>query len=299
MNHELNSVNYELPQVIELDETNSTNTFLRNYRPQHPAAITLATAEFQTAGRGQAGNSWESERGQNLLFSILVEPENLPAQHVFTMSEIIALSIRETVMLHLRAVQEAPPVTVKWPNDIYVADSKIAGILIENDFCGAGVARCIIGCGVNINQTQFTFPTLPAPRPQGTTPTPVSLRQLTGIEWNRQQILTSIVDAFRRRYARLTEATARHNAESISDEKHSAESLCDERHSAESISDAIAAIHAEYKASLYRRQGLHAYRDATGEFLAEIADVEPSGHLLLRDSQGRLRRYAFKEVAYR
>ena len=82
---------------IELDETVSTNTFLATYRPAEPDTITVVTTEFQTAGRGQTGNSWESEKGKNLLFSILVQPKTLPATHVFLLSEAIALSIREAI----------------------------------------------------------------------------------------------------------------------------------------------------------------------------------------------------------
>ncbi len=272
--------------MIELDETLSTNSFLKDYHPIAPTDITLVTAEYQSAGRGQAGNSWESERGKNLLFSLQVRPSALPAASIFVLSEAIALSLRDAVLQILtsdpynpavqsvtpHAVDTIPPVTVKWPNDIYVADSKIAGILIENSFLGNNVEHSIIGCGININQQNFHFPKFAASRSDGTPscPIPVSLFQLLGHETERQIVLETIITAFRRRYEAIQVEGAK----------------------------AITAIHNDFRQALYRREGFHAYRDATGIFNAEITDVEPSGHLLLCDANGHLRRYAFKEVSF-
>ena len=272
-------------KFIELDETVSTNTFLATYQAAEPAALTVVTADYQTAGRGQPGNSWESERGKNLLFSILVQPASLPASHVFALSEAIALSIREAIVSFLNLpstkdeslspfeeIKKELPVTVKWPNDVYVGDSKIAGILIENTLRGDHVARSVIGCGVNVNQTEFHFPSLtPHPstlNPQPSTPIPVSLRQLIGHDCDRRDILHHILEAFRRRYDTL-------------DPQPSAQR-----------------IHTDYLAALYCRTGLHPYRDAQKQFDAEIVDVEPSGHLVLREANGSIRRYAFKEIEY-
>jgi BirA family biotin operon repressor/biotin-[acetyl-CoA-carboxylase] ligase len=166
--------------MIELDETTSTNTFLRDYRPLTPVAITLVTADHQTAGRGQAGHSWESERGQNLLFSLLVQPTLLPSAGVFVLSEAIALSIRGAICDQLRSAAIALPVTVKWPNDIYVGDRKIAGILIENTLKGNHIKDSIIGIGLNVNQQEFL----------SDAPNPVSLCQLLGHEVDRMELLT-------------------------------------------------------------------------------------------------------------
>ena len=284
--------------MIELDETSSTNSYLRDYHPLTAVDITLVTAEHQTAGRGQQGNSWESERSQNLLFSLQVQPSALPSTDVFVLSEAIALSIREAIAAQLGSVtpaassaQDKYTVSVKWPNDIYVGDRKIAGILIENEFRGTHLGRCIIGCGVNINQERFAFASDGRPRDAEAitgqapidalgrdvsrlvahpTPVPVSLYQLKGATTERRFVLEAIVDAFVRRYEAIQSGTPA----------------------------AIAAIHADYLAALYRREGFHPFVDAQGLYQAEIADVEPTGHLILRDADGCLRRYAFKEVAY-
>jgi len=254
--------------MIELDETTSTNTFLANYRPVGQTELTLVTAEYQTSGRGQRGNSWESSRSKNLLFSLMLRPAELPATHVFLLSEIMALSICEAIRQFLvDSSSSAPAVSVKWPNDIYVDNNKIAGILIENDLCGSFVGRCIIGCGVNINQESF----------ESDAPNPVSLRQLLGCEVERTFVLDAIITNFRRYYSALLTSL-----------------------SAKSVKSEVPLVHQAYLSALYRRTGLYPYLEANSSepFLAEIADVEPTGILVLRDSLGNLRRYAFKEVSF-
>lgn len=262
-------------QFIELNEVASTNSFLAEYRPPQSTEFTLVTAEYQTAGRGQTGNSWESAPGQNLLFSLLLHPTFLPPTYLFLLSEAMALSIREAITTFLThpkfplseqisAVSNRPTVSVKWPNDIYVDDRKIAGILIENELCGQHIGRCIIGCGININQAVF----------HSDAPNPVSLRQLLGHDTPRPLVLDAIFTHFRRIYTDLSTTFK--------------------------ATSPIPALHTDYLSALYRRSGLHPFRDKTSPtpFLAEIADVEPSGHLLLRDTTGQLRRYAFKEVSF-
>ena len=261
-------------QMIELDEVNSTNSYLAGYRPPRPTDITLVTAEYQTAGRGQTGNSWESERSQNLLFSLLLHPHSLPAAQMFVLSEAIALAIRGAIISFLndKSVRNRPSaldVTVKWPNDIYVNDCKIGGILIENTLRGQYIDRCIIGCGVNINQATF----------HSDAPNPVSLRQLLGHDVERRFVLEAIIDNFNHHYSSLQSTDSTHSSDPTR---------------------AAAAIHSTYLATLYRRQGLHPYRlpSSPTPFFAEIADVQPSGHLILRDSSGTLHRFAFKEVSF-
>ena len=268
-------------RMIELDETDSTNNFLKGYRPLTPVDVTLVTAEHQSAGRGQAGNSWESERSQNLLFSLLLTACPVPSDQLFSISEAIALAIREAIMDEITRhssfdtrhssfdTRHSSPVTVKWPNDIYVDDRKIAGILIENDLQGSSVSRSIIGCGVNVNQDSFRFPALAPATNDGEkrSPTPISLFQLLGHATERRFVLERIMEHFMHHYADLRRG-------------------------------AFDDIHTRYHAALYRSSGLHSFRDADGPFRASIEGVAPTGHLLLRDTDQRLRRYAFKEVSF-
>lgn len=168
-------------RLLELGEVTSTNDYLRHYRPAEERRLTLATAEHQTAGRGSGRNRWESAPGQNLLFSLLVRPRHIPAHAMFVLSEVMALSIREALNCQLK---------IKWPNDIYYADRKLCGMLIENDLQGTHVERSILGVGINVNQTQFS-PSIP---------NPISLAQILGHEVERRFVLERVVEHFTRYY---------------------------------------------------------------------------------------------------
>lgn len=166
--------------LIHIEETDSTNHYLdqlcRN-ADARPAEYTTVTAEFQTAGKGQRGNSWESEGGRNLLFSYVLYPTFLEARHQFVLSQIASLAVKEELD------QWTDGVSIKWPNDVYRDDRKICGMLLENDLCGACIGRHIAGIGVNINQDAF----------HSDAPNPVSLKQVTGREHDRATILAGIL----------------------------------------------------------------------------------------------------------
>ncbi len=251
---------------VDLDETDSTLLCARSYAAQTDAEFTLVTADFQRAGRGQRGNSWESERGQNLLLALVARPTFLPAAAQFRLSEAVALAVADTVAEH------TDEVTVKWPNDIYVADRKICGILIEHDLSGSGIATSVIGIGLNVNQTTFRSPA----------PNPVSLRQLCGRPVDRSRLLTSLLHHFCTRY----DCLCPRSATSFRNGDH------------DGNTDGYARLDADYARCLYRRRGVHAWRDAAGPFRAAVDHVAPDGTLCLLDTDGRLRRYAFKQVQY-
>ncbi|WP_294618760.1 biotin--[acetyl-CoA-carboxylase] ligase [uncultured Bacteroides sp.] len=166
--------------LIALDETDSTNQYISRlcYDRQAPLTeLTTVTAEFQSAGKGQRGNSWEAEKGKNLLFSFVLYPTFLEARRQFILSQIVSLSIKEELD------KWSDEITIKWPNDIYWRDRKICGILIENDLTGHFIGRSISGIGININQNIF----------RSDAPNPVSLTQITHREHNRYEILASIL----------------------------------------------------------------------------------------------------------
>lgn len=174
---------------ISLDTTASTNEYARRLTDGAGSELTLITAEYQEAGRGAGTNSWESERGRNLLFSLVAFPFHLPASHVFALSEVTALAIRDALGSYV------PQCLIKWPNDVYVGDGKAVGMLIENDLRGKSVRRSIIGVGVNVNQTVF----------RSDAPNPVSLAQLLGREEDRSQVLERIVQQLIHYYGMLEE----------------------------------------------------------------------------------------------
>lgn len=148
-------------------ELTSTNTELARLADEGAPHGTVAIARSQTAGRGQRGNTWESAPGENVTMSVLLRPEGIAPRLQFAISEAVALGVAETLDSYLPAGMHAE---VKWPNDIYVGDRKICGILIENRITSTAIERSIAGIGLNVNQERFV----------SDAPNPVSLRQLTG-----------------------------------------------------------------------------------------------------------------------
>lgn len=173
--------------IIRLKETNSTNSFLRSLNPRPAADVVVAVADYQSAGRGQGSNKWESERGKNLLASISVCPQGIKAAQQFSLSVAGALSVKDVLDRYVDNV------SLKWPNDVYVADSKISGTLIETRVGGSEIKECIFGVGININQEKFL----------GDAPNPVSLRNILGHDVEVEDILRSLISAFERRYTAL------------------------------------------------------------------------------------------------
>jgi BirA family biotin operon repressor/biotin-[acetyl-CoA-carboxylase] ligase len=166
-------VNWE---IVHIDETDSTNRWLKEHGDNYPHPV-VVVADYQTAGRGCGTNTWESERGKNLLFSLLIHPENLPANKQFQISMAISLAILDALG------QLVGDLSIKWPNDIYWRNGKLAGILIENRLQGNLIKDCIMGVGLNVNQRAF----------HSDAPNPVSLWQITGQETDREQLLQEIL----------------------------------------------------------------------------------------------------------
>lgn len=166
---------------LNYSELGSTNSELARLADEGAAAGTVVTARAQTAGRGQRGNSWESAPGLNVTMSVLLRPREVAPREQFAVSEAVALAVAETLDTLLPPSMTA---AVKWPNDIYVGNRKICGILIENRVWPASIERSIAGIGLNVNQRRFL----------SDAPNPVSVWQLTGEEHD--------VDAVARELAR-------------------------------------------------------------------------------------------------
>jgi len=291
--------------IEHIAETDSTNRWLRDWAAAQTGPLTelvekVVVADYQTAGRGCATNSWESERGKNLLFSILIHPKMpsdepassslvhpktpsdepassslihpktpseepassslvhprvlsdegtsvealLPAKRQFHISMAISLAVCEALGQYIGDL------SIKWPNDIYWRDGKIAGILIEQTLKGGYIKDSIIGVGLNVNQRVF----------HSDAPNPVSMWQITEQETDREQLLKEILRAFQYYLG--------------------------------------AEMKEQYLSMLYRRKGFYPYADHGGAFMAELLTVDDDGHLLLRDDNGNQRRYAFKEVTF-
>ncbi|MCC8018471.1 MAG: biotin--[acetyl-CoA-carboxylase] ligase [Rikenellaceae bacterium] len=214
----------------------------------------LIIAEAQTRGRGQRGNRWHSTPGLNLTFSLVTEPRFLPAGEQFLLSEAVSLAVVDTLRRY--AVEAA----IKWPNDIYVGDRKIAGILIENDICGAVLARSVIGVGLNVNETSFP----------DYLPNPVSMSGITGrADRDVTEVLSGFIRDFDTRYTQLS-------------------------------SGHTDTVTTDYDGLIYRKNIPARFRRPSGEiFEGTILRVEPSGQLIIENSHGHEEAFLFKEVEFK
>ncbi len=137
-------------KIIHLDTVDSTNNYTANLQKEGKIQHgTVILADEQSAGRGQRGASWTSSAGENLLLSIYLAPDNLSVVDQPALTHFISLSLID----FLRKIGISGK--IKWPNDIYVNDQKIAGILIENSIRSSRISETIIGVGLNVNQTAF------------------------------------------------------------------------------------------------------------------------------------------------
>ena len=174
-----------------IKQTYSTSTLLREqYSDALPHLYTIRT-DFQIAGRGQAGNSWESEAGKNLLFSALLRYEGIHAAKQWRLSMLVAVALWDTLAKYLPQEQ----LTIKWPNDIYFGDKKLVGILIENSLSGQYVGYSIAGIGVNVNQTQWL----------SSAPNPISMKEITGEKYDVEVLMNEWICSMKSWELRTTE----------------------------------------------------------------------------------------------
>lgn len=162
-------------KILKLQETDSTNSWV-SVNDDRLSSPSLVYSINQTQGRGQRGNSWESEPGKNITASLFFHPKNFEASKQFYLSEAIALAITDFLQdLGISA-------KVKWPNDIYVKDKKICGILVEHVVTGKYITRSIAGFGININQKKFF----------SDAPNPTSVSLITGKEYDIEELIISL-----------------------------------------------------------------------------------------------------------
>lgn len=236
-------MNAAAPEILAVETCASTNSLMRSYTDR-AHGFTIA-ARRQTAGRGQRGNTWEAAPDCNLTFSMLLRPAAIGAARQFELSMLVALAVAEVVEAELSGCGE--PVAVKWPNDIYVGNRKICGMLIENALSGSRIDYAIAGIGINVNQDRFF----------SDAPNPVSMVQIDGQRRPLQPLLERLV-------ARIARAVASYGATAPE-----AEALLE-----------------RYRAKLWHGAGEHSYHEpGAPSFRASVVSIAPSGHLTL--SNGR------------
>jgi BirA family biotin operon repressor/biotin-[acetyl-CoA-carboxylase] ligase len=206
---------------------------------------------YQSAGRGQMGNTWESSDGKNLLISIILFPSMINPAEQFLLSMAVSLAICDFLERHI------PQSTIKWPNDIYVNNDKIAGILIENTILGDKIQNTIAGIGLNINQDVFI----------SDAPNPVSLRMLTGKNYDLSECLNKLTSDLDKRYKQL-------------------------------ISEHFTQIRQEYISRLYHLNEWHKFKDKNGIYSGQLLSVTDNGKLVVEKRDRSKEEYSFKEVDF-
>lgn len=246
-----------------IKQTYSTSTLLRElYSEQLPHLYTIRT-DFQTAGRGQAGNTWESEEGKNLLFSALLRYDNIRATEQWRLSMLVPLALWDVLAKYLPADR----LTIKWPNDIYYDNQKLVGILIENALAGQYIGHSIAGIGLNINQVQWI----------SNAPNPISMKQITGQEYEPEALMNEWIAAMQQwedcSTEQLYQAYYQHLYRREGWHKY-----------------------VEREVSL--TPTAIAPEGIEGEFIATIAGITPQGELILRKENNEETTYHFKQIRF-
>ena len=247
-----------------IKQTHSTSSLLREqYTDDLPHLYTIRT-DFQTAGRGQAGNSWESEDGKNLLFSTLLRYPTLQAAEQWRLSMLVAVAVREAIE---KTIQNGlDRLKIKWPNDIYYGDKKLVGILIENTLVGGNIAYTIAGIGINVNQTEW----------RSDAPNPISIKQITGGECEIESLLGAFLEALQKWETISTPALS---LEYMTHLYRYQEWHWFVEREVSTTPTAIA-------------------NSMTGGFEAKIMDITCQGELVLQTRDGENKNYHFKQIRF-
>lgn len=233
---------------------------------------TLLWTNHQTQGKGQRGNSWTAQENQNLTFSILLTPTFLSPKESFWITIAVSLGVRDALeeVMKTNYPEIADSFQIKWTNDIFInhqvgneyKDQKIGGILIENQINSQSINQSIVGIGININQIFDK---------DETTNRAISLKELTGKEWNKENILTEILFFIEKRYLQL-----RAEKKEI--------------------------LRADYLSHLFRYQEWHYYKDKikNQKITGQILGINPEGKLALEvaGQNGKISYFENKEIEF-
>jgi BirA family transcriptional regulator, biotin operon repressor / biotin---[acetyl-CoA-carboxylase] ligase len=233
-----------------LSSTNDQASLL--LKTESPPEGTVIYTDSQSAGRGQKNNKWESDEGKNLLISIILYPRSIAPEDQFYISMAVSLGICDFIDSFF------PGSKIKWPNDIYIKNDKIAGILIENSILGKTIESSVAGIGININQEKFS----------DVVPNPVSIKMVTGNEYDRVICLKQLLSDLDRRYKQLLYGD--HDQ-----------------------------IRKEYNLHLHRLGEWHSFKtEDTTVFQGRITEVLSSGILRIESNNNAIMEFFFKEVDF-
>ena len=168
-------------------ETDSTNVWIKRLAKEGASEGTLALAEFQSAGRGRLGRSWEVPEGTSVMMSILLRPKFEP-QYAPTLTLVMGMAVAKAVK------NLGFDVSIKWPNDVVVSHKKICGILTEMGVRDGKIDYAVIGVGINVNIKEF---------PEEMADKATSLYLESGREFDRSQIPGLVMEAFEKYYEKF------------------------------------------------------------------------------------------------
>ena len=241
--------------IININKIDSTNSYAQRLIDKgnlHEGDVIFTLN--QQNGRGQGDNLWESESGSNLLISIILEPKFIVASQQFILTQLISISIVDVVKKFIRN----DDVRIKWPNDIYVNNNKVAGILFQNYIKGNNIEHSIIGIGINVNQKHF----------YSSAPNPISIIHYTNKQINIDELLSKLLDNIGDNYEKLNLGKDFHQLKS------------------------------DYIKKLYRYESWSNYSDGKHTFIGKIIDVDDYGRLSIKMKSGSVKKFMFKEVEF-
>ncbi len=245
-------MNYRIKHFESIDSTNKLALELINNSP--PDEGLVVWADEQTEGKGHSNNLWESEKGKNLTFSLVLKPSVIDPAEQFILTQMISLAIRTLITKFVP--DEA--VKIKWPNDIYIAYDKVAGILIQNILKGNEIDYSVIGIGLNVNQETF----------RSDAPNPISLIHYTGASVSVEDVLSKLLIEINTIYSRL---------------------------GSKNYLEKLNKLYLE-NLYLYKKQGN--FREGKNEFKATLEGIGEYGRLKLRLENGKIQLFDFKEVEF-
>lgn len=254
--------------LLHLPSVDSTNNYAKELvAKSSPIDGTVILADEQYAGRGQAGNVWQSDANKNLTFSIVYRTDFLLATEQFYLSMAVSLGIKYAVNSILskqhdnNCIQHTKKLltSIKWPNDIYVDNKKIAGILMENTISGMHLKYSVIGIGLNINQENFS-----------TTIHATSFKNIFGNEVNKNEIFNAVLVSVERYFLLLKERK-------------------------------LDRLKREYLEHLFRYNLFSVFKKNELEFEGKIIDVDKNGNLIMEIKNGvdtTIEKFGFKEISF-
>jgi BirA family biotin operon repressor/biotin-[acetyl-CoA-carboxylase] ligase len=243
---------FDIHYINRIDSTNRYAFEICTREKVSEGTVFLAGEQYQ--GKGYQQNTWLSEKKKNLTFSLVLRPGFLPPPDQFVITQIISLALTDL----LKSFITGHRIQIKWPNDIYIDDGKVCGILVQNSIIGDKTDFSIVGIGLNVNQTEF---------PEEL-PNPVSMAIFTKEVYDLNVILNRLLENIGKRYEQYREDPDR-------------ESLLK-----------------EYLKNLYRYGQPAEFKDNSGYFIGQITGVDEYGRLEIVLSDGSRKKYNFKEVEF-